>query len=86
MKRLALRVAVTGAATVALAAVSAPAHATHYHVLHTPGTCVDKAGAGFGTGQEHTSTSFHARVHKGTPGLMAFEQESNPVSVHGATC
>jgi len=91
MKRLAIRLAVTGIATIAFAAVSAPAYATHYHVLHTPGTCVDKAGAGFGTGQDHTSPaaqpSFHSQVHKGEPGLFAFERANNPVSVQGgATC
>ena len=87
MNRLVVRLAVTaGIATIAVGAVSAPAYATHYHVIHTPGTCVDRAGAGFGTGQEHDRSSFHSRVHKGTPGLFAFENPKNPVSVHGATC
>jgi hypothetical protein len=85
MKRLATRLAVTGTAVIALGAVAAPAHAEHSHVLRTPGTCVDKAGAGFGTGEPHDRPSFHSQVHKGKPGLFAFERENNPVSVAGFT-
>lgn len=83
MNRLALRTVVTGAAVIGLAAVATPASATHPHVITTPGTCVDKAGAGFGTGEDHGAPSFHSQVHKGTPGLFAFEHENNPVSVVG---
>jgi hypothetical protein len=83
LKRLAIRLAVTGIATVAVGAVSAPAYAHHSHVLETPGTCVDKAGAGFGTDEPHDRPSFHSQVHKGKPGLFAFERANNPVSVVG---
>ncbi len=89
LKRNALRVAVTGAAAVGLATVmAAPALATHAHHLETPGNaCVNKGGAGFGTGETHDHSSFHARVHKGKPGLFAFERPNNPVSVVGfSTC
>ena len=89
MKQLALRIVVTGIAAVAMTgALSAPASATHRHTLTTPGNaCVDKGGAGFGTGEVHDHTSFHSRVHKGTPGLFAFERPNNPVSVVGfSTC
>lgn len=71
----------------AAAAVPSAAYATHPHVLHTPGGCVDRGGQGFGTGETHDSSSFHSRVHKGTPGVFAFEQPRNPVSVSGgSTC
>lgn len=83
--------AATVAAVASLAA--APAAADHPHHLETPGTCVDRNGAGFGTGQEHHDntadpgdTTFHERIHKGAPGLFAFEREANPVGVHGGRC
>ncbi|MFP5336520.1 MAG: hypothetical protein ACLGIV_14540 [Actinomycetes bacterium] len=78
--------AVAGIAVLAIGGISAPASATHSHVIRTPGTCVDRAGAGFGTGEQHDSTSFHAQVHKGTPGLFAFERDNNPVVVEGGQC
>lgn len=81
MKKLAL----AGTTAVMLLAAAAPAMATHPHVLVTPGTCVDRAGAGFGTGQVHDHTSFHERMHMGTPNTFAFAQEGNPVSVVGKT-
>lgn len=69
------------------AAVPSAALASHPHVLHTPGGCVDRGGQGFGTGEPHDHRSFHSRVHKGTPGMFAFEQPGNPVSVAGgSTC
>jgi hypothetical protein len=74
---------IVGMLSLAFGLTAGPAFADHPHVLQTPGTCVDRAGQGFGTGQEHDQTSFHSRVHKGTPGLFAFEQDRNPVSVEG---
>ena len=97
MQRLPLRTTVMGIAVAGLTAISTPASATHSHYITTPGACVDKGGAGFGTGEAHptggppypppseTDPSFHTRVHKGTPGLFAFEQEANPVHVD-TTC
>ena len=95
MKRLALRTTVMGIAVVGLAAISTPASATHSHRIETPGTCVDKAGAGFGTDEVHlgpppyppslTDPSFHTRVHKGTPGMEAFEKQDR-VSVEAGLC
>lgn len=71
----------------AAAAVPAPAFAEHPHVLHTPGGCVDRGGQGFGTGDVHDRSSFHSRVHTGTPGTFAFKRPRNPVSVAGgSTC
>ncbi|MBW3610771.1 MAG: hypothetical protein KY438_04490 [Actinobacteria bacterium] len=70
-----------------------PSGATHPHHIDTPGACVDRNGRGFGTGQSHSDntadpgdTTFHERIHKGTPGASAFEQENNPVSVSGGRC
>ena len=82
---------------IGVGAVTVPASATHAHSIVTPGTCVDKAGAGFGTGEVHPTTpppyppsltdpSFHTRVHKGTPGLHAFENPNNDVSVVAGLC
>ena len=85
MRRL-LRGTVLSATAAGLLAVAPPASATHSHVIQTPGTCVDKAGAGFGTGEDHAHPSFHSQVHKGTPGLFAFERRNNPVSVVAGTC
>lgn len=88
------RVAVFAAAVAAVVGfVAGPASATHAHHIDTPGTCADRNGQGFGTGQEHSDnsadpgdTTFHERIHKGTPGLFAFEQSSNPVVVAGGLC
>lgn len=88
------------AATITLGAVgvvAGPAAATHSHHIQTPVSCVDRNGQGFGTGQFHETiegapiadpgdTTFHERIHKGTPGTFAFEQEKNPVSVDGGLC
>lgn len=82
MKR---RLIVLAGAAAMLAATALPAAAHHPHVIETPGTCVDRAGQGFGTGEQHDHTSFHTRVHTGTPGKHAFQQESNPVAVVGGT-
>ena len=88
--KIARILAAAGAAALLTVAAGTPALATHSHYLDTPGTCVDKAGAGFGTGEDHApgaAPSFHSQVHKGTPGLFAFEREHNPVSVVGfAVC
>ncbi len=83
-----LRSAVVGAVMIGIGAVATPASATHPHVIETPGTCVDKAGAGFGTGQDHSMTfppTFHTRVHDATPDQFAFAQENNPVRIVGKT-
>lgn len=77
----------------AVGAVAGPASATHSHQIDTPGACVDRNGRGFGTGQVHLDnspdpgdTTFHERIHKGTPGSFAFERTNNPVSVVGQLC
>jgi hypothetical protein len=83
--RTLVRTSVVGAVMLGLGAVAGPASATHFHIIQTPGTCVDKAGAGFGTGEAHSAPSFHSQVHTGTPGTFAFTRENNPVSVAGNT-
>lgn len=87
VKRLVVRSAVLTVAVLGgLSAVAAPAAAEHRHTLTTPGnSCVAKGGSGFGTGEAHDDTSFHARVHTGTPGAFAFQRASNPVSVVGGS-
>ncbi|MDP9429691.1 MAG: hypothetical protein M3Q47_12800 [Actinomycetota bacterium] len=87
--RRVMRSTVVGAVMIGIGAVATPASATHSHLIQTPGTCVDKGGAGFGTGEDHASgdgLTFHSQVHKGTPGEVAFEKGNNPVSVAAGTC
>lgn len=72
----------------ALAVFSAPAFASHEHYLLTPGKCVeDVAGGqtakGPGEGGYH---KFHDNVHRGQPGMVAFENPNNPVSVDKGSC
>ena len=83
MDRPALRTAVISLAAIGLTAIGGPASAQHAHIIDTPGTCVDRAGVGFGAGEDHTAPSFHSQVHKGTPGLFAFERPNNRVEVIG---
>ncbi len=78
------KMTVAGALTAMLALSAMPAFAEHPHLIDTPGTCVDRAGKGFGTGESHDDfTGFHNRVHMGTPGTHAFVQPNNPVSIIG---
>jgi hypothetical protein len=73
------------AVAAAMLSVSAPAaFASHDHYLVTPGTCVEDIASGQtekepGEGGYH---KFHENVHLGTPGMMAFENENNPVAVY----
>lgn len=90
MKRFFVAAAITVSA---IGAVASPAAATHAHHIDTPGACVDRNGQGFGTGQPHSDnsadpgdTTFHERIHKGTPGTFAFERDNNPVGVSGGYC
>lgn len=79
------KLALIGGTAAMLLATAVPAMAHHPHIITTPGTCVDRAGAGFGTGEEHDHTSFHERLHMGTPGTFAFAHDANPVSITGKT-
>jgi hypothetical protein len=63
---------------------SAPAFASHEHYLVTPGTCVEDIAVGQTEKgpDEGGYHKFHENVHLGTPGMMAFENENNPVAVY----
>ena len=72
----------------ASAVFSAPAFASHEHYLQTPGTCVEDVAGGQtakdeGEGGYH---KFHDNVHKGQPGMVAFENPNNPVAVDKGSC
>jgi hypothetical protein len=71
--------------------IACPALANHDHNLITPGTTV----VDIGNGQtEKCATDpgghkYHEHVHLGMPGMLAFENPHNPVSViktESATC
>ncbi len=80
------RIVAVATAFVAVSITTAtPALATHAHSIWTPGTCVDRAGAGFGAGEVHDETSFHHQVHTGVPGSFAFEQ-TEQVEIKRGTC
>ncbi len=87
MRRIAL-VFVVAAMMAASMVFSASAFASHEHYLLTRGTCVEDVGSGQtskepGEGGYH---KFHDNVHKGQPGMVAFEKENNPVSVDKGSC
>ncbi len=68
--------------------VASPASASHQHYLLTPGTCVEDIASGqtskeMGEGGGH---KFHENFHKGQPGMVAFNNPNNPVSVDKGTC
>ena len=94
MQRMRGKIYVFASLVVGVIGLSAgTAGATHPHHIDTPGTCVDRNGIGFGTGQEHLDdtadpgdTTFHERFHKGKPGKLAFTRANNPVSVSGGVC
>ncbi len=66
----------------------APASASHEHYLLTPGTCVTDIASGQTSKApgEEGYHRFHSNVHKGQPGLAAFTNPNNPVSVDKGTC
>ncbi len=87
MRRIALVFAVAAMMTASMA-FSASAFASHPHYLSTPGNCVEgvahgQTSKGPGEGGYH---KFHDNVHKGQPGMVAFEKENNPVSVDKGSC
>ncbi len=68
----------------AMMALAGPAFASHEHYLVTPGTCVEDIASGQTEKgpDEGGYHKFHENVHLGTPGMMAFENENNPVAVY----
>ena len=86
MKRIVLLIAVAAIAS-AMLSISAPAaFASHDHYLVTPGTCVEDIASGQTEKgpDEGGYHKYHENVHLGTPGMMAFENENNPVAVYKA--
>ena len=59
--------------------------ATHEHWLVTPGTTVEDIASGQTSNDGNGCHKFHDHVHKGEPGLDAFQNPNNPVAVFGAT-
>jgi hypothetical protein len=93
MKKFFVAAAITVSA---VGVVAGPAAAGHLHRIETPGACVDRNGQGFGGGEDHETglgagvtdpgdTSFHERLHAGTPGQFAFKQQNN-VSIIAGVC
>ena len=82
MRRIALVFVVAAMMAASIAFSASAAFASHPHYLSTPGTCKDVASGqtskGSGEGGYH---KFHDHVHKGQPGMVAFEKENNPVYV-----
>ncbi|MDQ3512376.1 MAG: hypothetical protein M3462_01740 [Chloroflexota bacterium] len=79
---------IVGSAVALGFAIAAPATASHEHYLDTPGTCVTDIASGQteqGPG-EAGYHQFHANVHLGQPGKVAFANPNNPVSVGKGTC
>lgn len=79
---------VVGAAALAVASPDS-ARAEHEHWLLTPGTCVQDLGSGQTSisDPEHGGHhQFHLNVHLGVPGLEAFANPNNPVSVGKGAC
>ena len=88
MRRIALVVVVAAIMAISVAFSASAAFASHEHYLLTPGTCVDDIGSGQtakGT-NEGGYHKFHDNVHKGQPGMVAFENPNNPVSVDKGSC
>ena len=84
MRRIATLTTVAAVAAAILSMSAPAAFASHDHYLLTPGTCVEDIASGqtqkeLGEGGYH---KFHENVHLGTPGMMAFENENNPVAVY----
>ncbi|CAA9555719.1 MAG: hypothetical protein AVDCRST_MAG70-1269 [uncultured Thermomicrobiales bacterium] len=84
----ALKTLVVGSAVALGIAIAAPVSASHEHYLDTPGTCViDIASGQTEQGQgEAGFHQFHTNVHLGQPGMVAFVNPSNPVSVGKGVC
>ncbi len=87
MRRIVLVVVVAAIMATSIA-FSAPAFASHQHYLLTPGTCVEDVASGQTAKgpDEGGYHKFHENVHKGQPGMVAFEKANNPVSVDKGSC
>ncbi len=88
MRRIVSVLAVLAVAAAMVAVMAVPAFASHEHYLVTPGTCVGDIASGQtsrGPGEDGYH-KFHENVHKGQPGLVAFENPNNQVYVDKGTC
>lgn len=79
---------VLGGVAILTLGIATPAAAEHQHYLVTPGTCVNDIASGqtskeAGEGGYH---QYHHHVHKGQPGMVAFNNSNNPVSVDKGSC
>lgn len=82
-----VKMAILGGVALVTMGLSAPASAGHDHYLVTPGTCVEDMARG----QTQQTTGggahkFHENVHLGQPGMKAFANDSNPVSIYKGSC
>ena len=89
MRRIALVFVVAAMMAASMAFSASAAFAIHPHYLMSKhGTCVEDVASGQtskGEGEDGFH-KFHDHVHKGQPGLVAFEKENNPVSVGAEPC
>jgi hypothetical protein len=88
MRRILLLMVLAATMAAMTLASALPAFADHQHFLVTPGTCVEDIASGQtskGLG-EPGYHKFHENVHLGTPGIAAFANEENRVSVDKGTC
>jgi hypothetical protein len=86
-----VKMEILGAVALVSVGLAAPASAHHDHYLDTPGTCVEDMARG-----QTSQTSgggahqFHDNVHLGQPGMEAFSNPNNPVSmgkvINGVSC
>ncbi len=75
--------------TVALSiGITAPTFASHEHYIDTPGTCVADVASGQTSKEEGDpgGHQFHLKVHKGQPGLEAFTNPNNPITLDRGSC
>ena len=88
MRRTVLVFVVAAMMAASMAFSASAAFANHPHYLSTPGTCKDVASGQTSISDEKHGGHhrFHDNVHKGQPGVVAFEKENNPVSVSGNQC
>ncbi len=82
-----VKMTILGAVALVSVGLATPASAGHGHYLDTPGTCVEDMARGQ-TSQTSGggANQFHDNVHKGQPGLVAFNTPNNPVTVNRGTC
>ena len=88
MRRIALVFVVAVMMAASMGFSASAAFANHPHYLSTPGTCKDVASGQTSISDEKHGGhhKFHDNVHKGQPGMAAFEKENNRVFVDKGSC